>query len=361
MKQVYNNKGMCSGCTACREICPVGAINMEEDEEGFIYPKIEEEKCINCGKCQRECAFNRKNIEKTKLPRAIMGVKIKDKEERKTSRSGGMFIAMANHIIETSGVVYGCKLGDNLEVHHSKAKTKEEVDGFKGSKYVKSNLKDVYKEVKEDLKEGKKVLFSGTSCEIAGLNTILKDIDTTNLYTCDIICHGVPSPLIYKEFIKFMESRENDKILSINFRDKNFGWSTHKETLVFKDKKVTTNYYTELFYSHYILRPSCYNCQFSNMDRVSDITIGDFWGIEKENETFYDDNGISLILVNTLKGQKMLESIIDKIHYIPVYSKHYMQHNLQYPSVKPENRDEFWKDYKQNEFEYIMNKYAKYK
>lgn len=361
MKQVYSNKEMCSGCTACKEICPVGAIDMIEDEEGFIYPKIIEEKCINCGKCQRLCAFNRANIEKTKLPRAIMGVKIRDQEERKTSRSGGMFIAMANHIINESGVVYGCKLGENLEVHHSRGKTKDEIDEFKGSKYVKSNLKNVYSEVKEDLMQEKKVLFSGTSCEISGLNATLKNVDTSNLYTCDIICHGVPSPLIYQEFIKFMENKEDDKILNINFRDKNFGWGAHKETLIFKDKKVTTNYYTELFYSHNMLRPSCYNCQFSNMDRVSDITIGDFWGIEKENEKFYDDNGISLILVNTLKGQKIFEDIIENIHYIPVYSQHYMQHNLQYPSVKPENRERFWKEYKQNGFEYIMNKYAGYK
>lgn len=361
IEQVYINKGMCSGCSACKEICPVSAIVMTEDEEGFLYPKIIQEKCIDCGKCQRLCAFNRQNIEKVKLPRAIMGVKIKDENERKTSRSGGMFIAMANYIIKNSGVVYGCKLGKDLEVYHSRAITKEEIDQFKGSKYVKSNLKNIYNEVKEDLIQGNKVLFSGTACEIAGLNTTIKGIDTTNLYTCDIICHGVPSPLIYKEFINFMEETEGQKIINIDFRDKSLGWYVHKETIKFQNKKLTSDYYSRLFSSDYALRPSCYNCQFSNMNRVSDITIGDFWGVEKENEKFYDNNGISLVLVNTLKGQKMIENIIEKLHYIPVYSQHYMQHHLQYPTAEPENRNVFWQDFKENGFEYIMKEYAGYK
>ncbi len=360
MEQVYSSKEMCSGCGACVLICPVNAIAMIKDEEGFEYPQIDQEKCINCGKCKRQCGFNRTTIKHTKLPRTLIGAKIKDENERKTSRSGGLFIAMANYILQENGVIYGCKLGEDLEVYHSRATNKQELDEFKGSKYVKSNLKDIYRQVQEDLEQSKKVLFSGTPCEIAGLNSVLKGKDTSNLYLCDIICHGVPSPLIYEEYIKFMENKEGQKIKSIDFRDKSFGWSTHKETIIFENKTVSTNYYTELFYSHHALRPSCYNCQFCNMDRVSDITIGDFWGIEKENKDFYDEKGISLALVNTLKGEKLLTCIMEKLHWIPVYTKHYMQHNLQQPSIKPENRDEFWSDYKKNGFECIMEKYANF-
>ena len=359
MEQVYSSKEMCSGCRACLEICPTKAITMCKDEEGFEYPQINQEKCINCGSCSRLCSFKRENIEHTKLPRTIIGAKIKDEKERATSRSGGLFSALANYIISQNGVVYGCKLGENLEVHHARATTKQEIDEFKGSKYVKSNLKEIYIQIKEDLNQGKIVLFSGTSCEIAGIKVALKGLDTSKLYLCDIICHGVPSPLIYEEYIKFIENKEGQKVKSIDFRDKSFGWSTHKETLTFKNnKKLSVNYFTELFYSHHILRPSCYNCQFCNMDRVSDITMGDFWGIEKENKEFHDEKGTSLVLVNTVKGQQLLEDIMNNLHWIPVYSKHYMQHNLQYPSVRPKNRNEFWEDYKQNEFEYIMKKYA---
>lgn len=358
MEQIYSSKEMCSGCKACVEVCPVKAIFMCKDDEGFEYPQIDKEKCINCGKCKRLCSFKRENIKHTKLPRTIIGAKIKDEKERTTSRSGGFFIAIANYILSQNGVVYGCKFGKDLEVHHERATTKQEVDEFKGSKYVKSNLKEVYKQVKLDLEQGKKVLFSGTPCEIAGLKVVLAETDISKLYLCDIICHGVPSPLIYEEYIKFFENREGERLKSIDFRDKSLGWSNHKETLIFENKKITTSCYTELFYSHHILRPSCYNCQFCNMDRVSDITMGDFWGIEKENKEFYDEIGTSLVLVNTVKGQQLLEYVMENLHWIPVYSKHYMQHNLRYTSGKPENRSQFWEDYEQNGFEYIIKKYA---
>ena len=359
MDKVYISKEMCSGCKACIDICPTKAITMCKDEEGFEYPQINQEKCINCGKCSRLCAFKRKNINEAQKPISIIGVKAKNEKERISSRSGGIFSVLANYIIEQSGIVYGCVLSKDLEVHHARATTQEQLKEFKGSKYVKSNLKNVYSEAKNDLQEGKIVLFSGTGCEIAGLYATLKNVDTSKLYTCDLICHGVPTPLIYEEYIKFMEKKENQKITHVDFRDKSFGWSTHKETLSFEDgKKLTANYYTELFYSHHILRPSCYNCQFSNMDRVSDITIGDFWGIQKENPEFYDEKGISLALVNTGKGQEILEHIKEKLDWIEVKSQHYMQPNLQHPSKKPENRNEFWEDYKQKGFEYIMEKYA---
>lgn len=353
-------KCKCSGCLACREICPVGAIDVIKDEEGFRYPKINEKKCIHCGKCYNLCAVKREKIEFEKEPLKVIGAKIKDEQERMTSRSGGIFIALANEILEQDGVVYGCKLGEDLEVHHARASNKKEVNAFKGSKYVKSDLRDVYHEVKEDLKNHRKVLFSGTGCEVAGLKVALNGMDSENLYTCDLICHGTPSPLIYREYIKFMEEKEKYKMINIDFRDKSLGWGTHNETLRFQNKEITTNYYTELFYSHYALRPSCYCCQFSNMDRISDITIGDFWGIDKEDINFYDEKGVSLVLLNSKKGENLWEKVNHQANWIEVQNDYYRQHNLHSSSERPENRERFWEEYRKNGFEYIMKKYAKY-
>ena len=360
MKRVFTEKKNCSGCTACKNICPFNAIEMEKDNEGFFYPKINQNKCKDCGLCTELCAFKRKSINFDKQPIKVLGAKLKDLNERKTSRSGGIFMALSDIILSGHGIVYGCVLGENLEVFHTGVDNIKDAKMFKGSKYVKSNLRDVYSRVKNDLINGRKVLFSGTSCEVAGLLATLNNVDKTNLYTIDLICHGVPSPLIYKEFINFMEKKENSKVLFIDFRDKSYGWSSHKETLIFKDKKITTNYYTELFYTHYILRPSCFNCKFSNHDRISDITIGDFWGIQEEDEKFYDENGVSLALINTEKGKQLFEKIVDNIDYIYVKGKSYMQHNLKEPSIEPENREEFWREYKEEGFEFIMNKYANY-
>jgi len=354
------DKQMCSGCFVCKEICPVNAIDIVIDEEGFRYPQINQEKCIECGKCRQACAFKRNEIQHDKKPIDVIGAKIKDEKERITSRSGGIFIALANYILEQNGVIYGCKMGENFEVYHSRATDKKETDKFKGSKYVQSDLKDVYIQVKQDLVDGKKVLFSGTGCQIAGLNLVVEGINTENLYTCDLICHGVPSPLIFKEYINFWEEKEKSKIINIDFRDKSYGWTPHKETLYFKDKKLTTEYFKELFYAHYILRPSCFNCSFANMDRIADITIGDFWGIHKENAEFNDEKGLSIILVNTEKGNKLFQDIKEKTEWIQVTSDSYLQRNLREPSDKPEDREIFWEDYKKYGFEYIMRKYAKY-
>jgi len=355
-------KEICTGCLACVKLCPTNAIEIWEDEKGFKYPQIIEEKCIKCHKCRNLCITNHRKLENDKETLQILGVKSKNERERLTSRSGGIFSVLANHILSQKGIVYGCQLGRNLKVYHSRATTKAKAKDFKGSKYVKSDLKNVYAKAKTDLENGKKVLFSGTPCEIAGLYTFLKGTDKTNLYTCDIICHGTPTPLLYKEFIKFMEKEENEKLIHIDFRDKQFGWASHKETLTFKNKKISTEYYKDLFYSHYPLRPSCFHCQYSNMNRISDITIGDFWGIDKENKSFDDNKGVSLVLINTKKGERLFHRILSQIDYIAIdmHSQNYLQPNLQKPSQVPNNLEMFWKDYQEKGFAYIMKKYTNY-
>ena len=236
------NKSECSGCTACMSICPKNAIEMVDDEEGFKYPHINKEKCINCGACYKICP-NIKKDETNTIEKAY-GAKHKNENERLTSRSGGVFIALSDYILEVGGSVYGAELKENFEVIHNKATTKNQRDHFKGSKYIQSNMKNIIKEIQKDLQEDRKVLFSGTPCQVAGVKSVISKKYQDNLYTCDLICHGVPSEKIFKSFLEYIESKTNKKIKKFNFRDKRFGWNSHFETSIFEDGTELT---TRLF------------------------------------------------------------------------------------------------------------------
>ncbi len=353
------NKGECSGCTACMNICPKNAIKMIYDEEGFKYPVIDKEKCINCGKCYNICP----NIKKDKINSIIQayGAKHKDVKEQFTSRSGGAFIAISDYILQQNGVVYGAELKEDFTVFHNRATNREERDKFKGSKYIQSDMKNIIEDVKKDLENNKKVLFSGTPCQIAGVKACIKDKYKENLYTCDIICHGVPSELIFREFLKYIEQANNKQIKKFIFRDKRFGWATHHETFIFSDNtEISTTYFRNLFYGHHILRPACYTCNYANTHRPADITIADFWGVDEVNPEFWDKNGVSLIIINNDKGQNIFDNIRKDLKTIDCSVEDCTKHTytLNQPTPITDNRDEFWKDYKREKFDYIINKYA---
>lgn len=353
------NKSDCSGCTACMNICPRNAIKMEWDEEGFKYPVIDREKCINCGACYKICP-NVKKLSENNILEAY-GAKHKNQQERITSRSGGVFIAISDYILKQNGVVYGAELKEDFSVIHNRATTKEQRDKFKGSKYIQSNMDNIIKSVQQDLKDNKKVLFSGTPCQIAAVNACIKGNYKENLYTCDLICHGVPSELIFKEFLKYIEEKQNKKIKNFIFRDKRFGWESHYETFIFEDDmELTTQYFRNLFYGHHILRPSCYKCNYANIHRPADITIADFWGIDKVNPDFMDKNGVSLIIINNEKGRKIFEQIKSDIITIDCSVEDCIKYTYTLTKSTPitENREEFWKDYKNKKFDYIINVYG---
>lgn len=355
-----SNKSECSGCTACMNICPKNAIKMIYDEEGFKYPIIDKEKCINCGRCYKICP-NVKKDEKNSIIQAY-GAKHKEKQQQFTSRSGGAFIAISDYILQQNGVVYGVELKEDFTVIHNRATNKEERDKFKGSKYIQSNMKDIIKNIQQDLENNKKVLFSGTPCQVAGVNAYVKDKYKENLYTCDIVCHGVPSELIFKEFIKYIEQTNNKKTKKFIFRDKRFGWATHFETFIFSDDtEVSTSYFRNLFYGHHILRPSCYNCNYANIHRPADITIADFWGIDEVNPEFVDKNGVSLVIINNKKGKELFENIKDDLKIIDCSVEDCIKHTytLNQPTPITKNRNEFWDDYKREKFDYIIDKYAR--
>ena len=204
--------------------------------------------------------------------------------------------------------------------------------------------------------------FSGTPCQIAAVNSCIKEIYKENLYTCDLICHGVPSELIFKEFLKYIEKTNNKKIKEFYFRDKSFGWETHFETIIFEDDtKISTQFFKNLFYGHNILRPSCYECNYANIHRPGDITIADFWGIEKVNPDFLDKKGVSLVIINNKKGQEVFDKIKNELNTINCSIEDCLKYTytLNKPTPISEQRKEFWKDYFTKDFEYIIEKYAK--
>lgn len=355
-----NDKYLCSGCTACQTICPVNAIEMVMDEEGFKYPKIDSEKCIDCGACKKVCPNVKKSSENNILK--AYGVKHKKLEERKTSRSGAAFIAISDYILENGGIVYGCVLNKDFSVSHTRATNKEERDLFKGSKYVQSNFDGIIVDIKEDLKNGKTVLFGGTACQVAGIKSAIPNSLQENLYCCDLICHGVPSVKIYEEFLAYMERTQGKKIKKFIFRDKSFGWSAHYETMIFEDdSKISTRYFTNLFMSHTILRPACYKCNYANQNRPADITVADFWGVDEVAPEFYDEIGVSLVIINSEKGDKIFEIAKRDVDFVDCSIEDCIKHTytLNQPTPESPARKEFWKDYKEKDFSYIINKYAK--
>lgn len=335
----------CCGCTACKYICPKDAIDMTADSLGFKYPVIDNNKCIHCGLCERVCAFKDDYDQTLNLKNPIViGARHINKDEVKTSRSGAAFSALCYHVISNGGVVYGAAFSDDFEVIHKRAVTIEECRAFKGSKYVESNLEETFSNVKDDLKVGKLVLFSGTPCQTAGLNSFIGKHLRKNLLLVDILCHGVPSPFVWRDYIKYVEKTAKGKIVEANFRDKRIcGWSAHKESFRMSDDRlIVRRSYSDLFYKHIMFRRSCGNCHYCNTVRPSDITLGDFWGWEQAGITVNaDDRGLSLLLVNTEKGLMYLKKIEKNLTLYPTSLESCMQPSLQYHLVISDARDKF--------------------
>lgn len=358
------NKANCCGCTACASICPHKAISMQPDSLGFLYPKVDINKCTNCGLCEKICTFNL-NYDKSlnfNEPEAY-GARHKNILEVETSRSGGAFIAISDWIIDQGGVVYGAGYDNQFKVIHKRATTKEERNEFKGSKYVQSDLDKTFIQIKNDLKAGKTVLFSGTPCQTSGLSSFIGKKLRHNLYLLDIVCHGVPSPYIWRDYIKYYEIKYKKRIISVDFRDKKlYGWSDHKETFILDNGiKISPKHhpYSMLFSKTLMYRESCGNCHFCNTTRPSDITIADFWGWEKTDKNINKDNkGISLLLINTEKGKVIFESVKGNLHTIKANLKDCLQHNLKSPTILDKNRNYFIKDYENKGFEFVLQKYT---
>lgn len=292
----------------------------------------------------------------------VYAVKHKDEAVRASSRSGGVFTALSDLILSENGIVYGCVLNEKFEAEHIRAENENDRNKMRGSKYIQSNLGNTFKQVKNDLQDGKKVLFSGTSCQIAGLKSFLVKDYTGQLLCVDIVCHGVPSPLVWKKYLEWQEEKHNGKIINGDFRNKkDFGWRDHVETLYFKNgRTINSRVFKSLFYSHTILRPSCYECPYKSVIHPGDITIGDYWGIEKSAPKFDDNKGVSLVLVNNEKGNNALMKVKKFLTAKQTKLEDSLQTPLIAPFPRPQNRNQFWSDFKTKPFKYIAQKYSCY-
>lgn len=289
----------------------------------------------------------------------VYAVKHKDPTIRAASRSGGIFTAISDKILSDGGAVFGCILSDDFLAYHVKATTKEQRDKMRGSKYIQSNMGDVFRDVKVELDSGRLVLFTGTSCQVDGLKSFLgKDYD--NLLCIDIVCHGVPSPKVWLDYLKWQEQKNNKRVVSVDFRNKtDFGWSAHIETLYTKDgSSISSEVFKELFYGHNILRPSCYECHYKSIHHPSDITIADYWGIDKAAPGFNDNKGVSLVLINTDKGKQYFDLVSACLESVPTDINKSLQPPLQRSFPCPASREQFWKDLDTHNFYYIAKKYG---
>lgn len=353
------SKSECCGCSLCAEICPVNCITMITDDEGFRYPHVDDSICIRCEKCKKVCPFAAKKNDGSTVKEAIVSQHA-NKEELRKSRSGASFAICSDWLLENGGVVYGAILTPQMAVAHVRATNKNDRDKMRGSKYAQSNIEGLFADILKDAQNGP-VLFSGTACQVDAIHAYFREKHgcTENLYTMDIICHGVPSPKMFMEYIAYLEHKKGGKITSFDFRDKNFGWDSHTETYSVGNKTEHSTLYRKLFNEQIILRPSCHNCYYASLDRVSDLTIADAWNIQKVYPEIDYKKGVSLCIASTEKGKQLLENIKRESIWKPAKIEDFMQHNMQSPTAPGEKRAAFWNDYQRRGFEYVLNKYAK--
>lgn len=364
---LLKDKSKCCGCSACAQRCPKGCIRMKEDDEGFLYPEVDASKCINCGLCERVCPLMNKN--EVVAPKSVYAASSSNDDVLMTSSSGGVFTCLADKCIDEGGVVFGVLFNEKWEPTLSFAESKEACKAFRGSKYVQAIVGDAYRQAEIFLKQGRNVLFSGTPCQIAALRQFLRK-NYDNLVTVDIVCHGVPSPGVWRQYLsEFLEFNvPSDAVLTgVNFRDKLNGWKDFgiSFSYVTGDKQCTfyqkafENAYMRLFLTDVILRPSCYVCNFKNGTSGSDITLGDFWGVEKTYPDLYSKRGVSAIVVNSVRGEQYLKSL--DMHLCHVEYNDVMQFNSAYirSSTPHLKRESFFCERRRKFIHYLSEKYTK--
>lgn len=362
----------CTGCFACYNACGHSAISMKLDNEGFRRPVIDANVCVGCKKCIGVCPVN-SPVNRNEQPMFIYSGWSKDDETRNRSASGGAFTELARFIIEKrNGVVYGVAMDENLEACHIKIDNVDDLLKLQGSKYIQSNVGNTYNDAEELLKQGTIVLFSGTPCQIAGLKNNLRH-DYENLFTVDLICHGVPSGRVFKDYIRYLSNQLGHKVYDIKFRCKKTSWiffniavNSHVEK---KTGRLTYEYegayysdpFIRAFLRDNILRPSCYQCKYTSTSRVADFTIADWWGYkaENENDKDFEKKGVSLIFCNTNKACEIIPYLQLELRNRTAESAKHTNVSLTHPFAMPESRGEFWVDYNDFGFDKILKKYLK--
>lgn len=361
METVYSAKIACCGCGACENICPRNCISMCQDSEGFYYPEINQDICVHCNKCASVCPFQ--NVFQEAQTQECYAAVNRCDYIRMKSSSGGVFSLLAQSIIVQNGVVFGTAFSNDFK-HVEMVKVDEltDLEQLYGSKYVQSQTHLGYQRVKRTLNAGKKVLFSGTPCQVSGLKSYLGK-NYENLYCVDIICHGVPSPALWKKYADYIEMKHRGKISSVNFRCKDQSWEDFgmKEsigrTYLFSSK--SENPYMRMFLQNYCLRPSCYHCRIKGHS-AADITIGDFWGIDAIYPDMNDGKGVSAVLIRNEKGQELYNQVKNFLIYKSCqYEDIVRKNSAELHSVSiPKERGSFFLDMNKLEFKKLAKRYT---
>jgi len=336
---------------------------MQPDVGGFWYPIVGIDECTECGLCEQVCPILKEKSEDNYEPLAYACIN-NNESIRLESSSGGLFTLIAEQIIEDGGAVFGANFNENLEVEHSYVELKQELEKLRGSKYVQSKIGKTYEQAKQLLKSGRKVLFTGTPCQIGGLKSFLGK-SYNNLLCVDIVCHGVPSPEVWKKYVDYRQEKARSTAQRISFRRKDEGWKRYSVSFLFKNnteyrETLDKDLYMRAFLTNVCLRPSCYACRFKTIHRQSDITLADFWGIKSILPDMDDDKGTSLIFVNSKAGQTMIEQIADKMQFKEVDINEAIKYNpaaIKSVASNP-NRGKFFKELYKLTFEELVKKYC---
>ena len=353
---VRANKAECTGCGACVSICPKGAISMKADEEGFNYPAVDGALCISCDLCEKRCPVGKEHSEHDVR---TYGAQHKDAGIRAKSSSGGVFTALARHMIENGGVVFGAAFDESFRVEHVGAFDETEFSTMRGSKYVQSDASDAIGNAASLLAKGIPVLFTGTPCQIDGLLAKVREQDRENLLAVDFVCHGVPSPGVFASYLAEMERMHGQRVVSYAFRDKRKGWKDFSAVATLEDGTEvagtqTTEPYLYGFLQNLYIRPSCAQCTLPRGKRHSaDITIADLWGAQEICSDQDDDTGLSLVMVNTEKGQKAMEALNEELNLFPVDTAKMLRFNpsIEAPCTMHRKRSAFFRCFRQNGFD----------
>lgn len=354
----------CSGCGFCQQICPVNAIEMKSDSHGFMHPNVELNKCIQCGKCLNQCPYrNKEKKGNCDHLHSIFAAYSSNPEVVKNSSSGGIFYELANKTIQEGGAVYGAAFDENFSLVHQRISRMKNIRPLMGSKYMQSNAFTSFNSVKKDIELGKKVLFVGTPCQVSALKNLCSE-NESNLLLVDFVCHGVPSPMLIKKHIQYVESYFNLKVKEYIPRSKVVGWG-HVESFIFQNgvqeySHPVSQAYKKIFYSNCALRGSCYNCPYTDFDRPGDLTIADYWGIEVKRPELFRKEGVSMLLVNSEKGRRFIDEvdtiILSETGKDTIIKK--KQPHLFYPIKKSDDYEQFWAEYQRKGWRYIAEKYA---
>lgn len=351
----------CCGCSACYNICPKKAITMLPDKEGFLYPAIDKEKCINCGLCEKICPGKR-GVAEPKYVSVHWALQYTVEAKRASSTAGGAFSLVADYILDNNGVVFGVGYDEKMVVCHKYTESSEGLTEMRGSKYVQSYLGDTFALVQTYVKKGKPVLFVGTPCQVHGLKNYIGECD--NLYTIDLLCLGVSSPMLFEKWIEYLQQKFHSAVSNVQFRNKRYGYATTNVRIYLEngkeyDQKYETRNYAKTFFDHYNVRPSCYECNFREIPRVSDFTIGDCTSIGLYSSEMDDDKGTTNIWAHTEKGRVLLSLLQERTRKVIIESccsNVIGGHKRQIPT--PQGREIFFADAIKLDFEVFINKWV---